>query len=246
MRLRVLLAPRFPWWGQLFAEVGHVVTPVRRPIEPRCPQLFRGASSLPVWNMRCSREWPLLLLLHFALLLAAGHEELSAPGSVLSLLAEKGQCFLGGLVARLLSARLVCFCTPQINVHASHLNCVAPSCRSVPVPVRPVHCPPGENHSWWTLHHPLRGSSLQGWAFQAWSATCWFGGTGLLQGQLQGSLSDVQPDRKPSPSFKQLHPWEEERRCRPDGAPILWREFLPSRRDSGKLRRARDGCSQHL
>uniref|UniRef100_H3DES8 ADAM metallopeptidase with thrombospondin type 1 motif, 12 n=1 Tax=Tetraodon nigroviridis TaxID=99883 RepID=H3DES8_TETNG len=41
--------------------------------------------------MPCSRVCPLLLLLHLALLLAAGHQELelSAPGSVLSLFAEK-------------------------------------------------------------------------------------------------------------------------------------------------------------
>lgn len=76
------------------------------------------------------------------------------------------------------------------SVH--HLRtCVAPTCRSVPARLRPVHCPPSENHSWWRVHLPLRVSPLQGWAFQAWSATRWFGGAGLLQGQLQGSLSHV-------------------------------------------------------
>lgn len=76
------------------------------------------------------------------------------------------------------------------SVH--HLRtCVVPTCRSVPARLRPVHCPPSENHSWWRVHLPLRVSPLQGWAFQAWSATRWFGGAGLLQGQLQGSLSHV-------------------------------------------------------
>lgn len=54
--------------------------------------------------MRCSRECPLLLLLQFALLLAAGHEELSAPGSVFSLFAEKGQCFFGGVYTSCLAS----------------------------------------------------------------------------------------------------------------------------------------------
>eukprot|EP00066_Takifugu_rubripes_P024842 XP_011614108.1 PREDICTED: A disintegrin and metalloproteinase with thrombospondin motifs 12 [Takifugu rubripes] len=40
--------------------------------------------------MPCSQQCPLSLLLHFVFLLAAGHEELSAPGRLISLFAEKG------------------------------------------------------------------------------------------------------------------------------------------------------------
>lgn len=59
--------------------------------------------------MRCSRECPLLLLLHSALLLAAGHGEPAAAGSALSLYAEKGQCLSGVRAA-------VCFRTYRISV----------------------------------------------------------------------------------------------------------------------------------
>ena len=42
--------------------------------------------------MRCSQECPVLFLLHFVFILAAGHEELSDSGRLFSLLAEQGQC----------------------------------------------------------------------------------------------------------------------------------------------------------
>ncbi|XP_073322720.1 A disintegrin and metalloproteinase with thrombospondin motifs 12-like [Pagrus major] len=41
--------------------------------------------------MRCSQECPVLLLLHFVLILAAGHEELSDSGRLLSLFADQGR-----------------------------------------------------------------------------------------------------------------------------------------------------------
>ncbi|XP_054466646.1 A disintegrin and metalloproteinase with thrombospondin motifs 12 [Anoplopoma fimbria] len=41
--------------------------------------------------MRCSRERPVLFLLHFVFTLAAGHEELSDSGGLFSLFAEQGQ-----------------------------------------------------------------------------------------------------------------------------------------------------------
>ncbi|XP_044052675.1 A disintegrin and metalloproteinase with thrombospondin motifs 12 isoform X2 [Siniperca chuatsi] len=41
--------------------------------------------------MRCSQECPVFFLLHFVLILAAGHKELSDSGRLLSLFAEQGQ-----------------------------------------------------------------------------------------------------------------------------------------------------------
>ncbi|CAK6950782.1 LOW QUALITY PROTEIN: A disintegrin and metalloproteinase with thrombospondin motifs 12 [Scomber scombrus] len=41
--------------------------------------------------MRCSQEYPVLFLLHFVFILAAGHRELSDSGRLLSLFAEQGQ-----------------------------------------------------------------------------------------------------------------------------------------------------------
>lgn len=73
--------------------------------------------------MRCSRACSLLLLLHLAALLAVGHEELSASGSVL--FAEKGQIFL-----------FVCpasFCKVGLFLHLSD-QCIT----SVPVLFQPA------------------------------------------------------------------------------------------------------------
>lgn len=109
--LPVLLGACFPWWGQI-CELGHDMTQCSAgskwssltPLEPRCLGLFCSALSLVTWNMRCSQECPVLFLLHFVLILAAGHEELSDPGSLLSLFAEQGQCFAVLLETELLSA----------------------------------------------------------------------------------------------------------------------------------------------
>lgn len=272
--LPVLLGACFPWWGQI-CELGHDMTQCSAgskwspltPLEPRCPGLFCSALSLVTWNMRCSQECPVLFLLHFVWILAAGHEELSDPGSLLSLFAEQGQCFAVLLETELLSARpnwmhdWKRLCSQEdsgINMHWSKKICVINTsqllivccnlfCRSVSsARVRSVHCPPSENHRWWRVHLPLCVSPLQGWARQAWPATPRFGGAGLLQGQLQGSLFNVQSDCKQSPGFKWLHPWEEERRCQPDWASSLWGEFLPPPRHSGSLWCARNRCNQHL
>ena len=165
------------------------------PLEARSPGLFCSAVSLLTWNMRCSQECPVLLLLHFVLLLAAGHEELSDPGRFLSFFADQGQC---GAVYILL-AEAACVRMLQVNAwvgkvcayqnqYAAKVKicpwmclCCMWFCRSV-VPVRPVHCPSGENHRRWRLHLPLCVPPPQGWASQAWPATPGVGGTGLLQG----------------------------------------------------------------
>lgn len=61
--------------------------------------------------MRCSQECPVLLLLHFVIILAAGHEELSDPGRFLSFFADQGQC---GAVY-ILPAEAACVCMLEVN-----------------------------------------------------------------------------------------------------------------------------------
>ena len=210
--------------------------------------------------MRCSQECPvLLLLLHFVLILAAGHEELSDPGRFLSFFADQGQC---GAVYVLL-AEAACVCMLQVNAwvgkvcayqnqYAAKVKilpcmclCCMWFCRSA-VPVRPVHCPPGEIHRRWRLHLPLCVPPPQGWASQAWPATPRAGGTGLLQGQLQGSRFNVQSDCKPSPGLKWLHPGEEERQRQQHRASPPRGELLPPPWHRRSPRRAGNGCHQHL
>lgn len=177
------------------------------PLEPRCPGLVSSAVSLVTWNMRCSQECPVLLLLHFVFSLAACHEELSDSGRLFSLFAEQGQC---GAVA-CMNAWLENFLV-STHPRLTLICCIQLFCRSV-VPARFGHCPPSENQRWWRVPLPLSVSPLQERESQTWPATTWFWGTGLLQVRLQGSSFNVQPDCKQSPAFKWLHPGEEEWPC---------------------------------
>uniref|UniRef100_A0A671XZI5 ADAM metallopeptidase with thrombospondin type 1 motif, 12 n=1 Tax=Sparus aurata TaxID=8175 RepID=A0A671XZI5_SPAAU len=70
--------------------------------------------------MRCSQECPVLLLLHFVIILAAGHEELSDPGRFLSFFADQGQC---GAVY-ILPAEAACVC--MLELSQSDLSIVHP------------------------------------------------------------------------------------------------------------------------
>lgn len=118
-------------------------------------------------------------------------------------------------------------------------------CRSV-VRVGSICCPPSKNQRWWRVRLPLFVPPLQGWKSQAWLAVPFSGGTGLLQGHLQGTNFNVQFDCKQSPGFQWLHPGDEERQCQQDWAPSSWWEFLPPSRHCGNLWCARNGCHQHL
>ncbi len=159
----------FPWWGQI-SELVHDMTQQCRagsewspltPLESRCPALFRAVLSLATWNMRCSQECPVLFLLHFVFILAAGREELPDPGRLLSLLAEQGQC--GAVVKEAAS-----FCMSELNAWPESSVWLSDFMH------RPMHCRGKKLQvliCWILFNSPLQISSSQS---QIWpSSTQW-------------------------------------------------------------------------
>lgn len=132
-----------------------------------------------------------------------------------------------------------------IRNHSELLQLTCVLCRSlVPVRLRRVHCPPGENQLWWRLHLPLSVPPLRERKSQAWITASVTRRTGLLPVQLQRADADVQFDEERSPGVRWVRSGEEGRQQ--DRASPLWGELVPPSWHCGGRWCQGNSCHQHL
>lgn len=98
-------------WARPWRGAGEVLSNVTG---SPCPGLFCRTLTVFLWNMPCSRGCSILSLLHFVFILAGGHKELS--DTLLSLLADRGQCDAWEFEAEFAEVLSFCFAGPDRSV----------------------------------------------------------------------------------------------------------------------------------